>query len=292
MLVLMAVLTMQPSQCAELPNLNLLEPDLTVPAPVLESPAAGRRVWGTTHGWDGTAVRHTLYLPHDWNPTNTLPVIIEYPGNGGFRNTFGDVCDGTVESCMLGYGLSGGSGYIWICLPFVEVTARGDKQNSAKWWGDVSETKRYCLATVRDACRRYSGNDSNIVLCGFSRGAIAGNYIGLHDDEIANLWRAFFCHSHYDGVRAWPFPDSDAESARLRLQRLRGREQWISHEGSVSETRSYLERSGIHGKFTFVALPYVNHSAAWVLRDIPERRQARAWLACVTRASQPQALTK
>jgi len=292
MLSLMAVLNTQSSQCAELPNLNLLEPDLALPVPVLESPVAGRRVLATTRDWEGTAVRHTLYLPHDWKPNATFPVIVEYAGNGGFRNALGDACDGTVESCALGYGLSGGSGYIWICLPFVEVTAQGDKRNSAKWWGDVSETKRYCLATIRDVCRRYGGDDSNIVLCGFSRGAIAGNYIGLHDDEIAKLWRAFFCHSHYDGVRPWPYVDSDADSARLRLKRLRGREQWISHEGSVSETRSYLEGSGIRGKFTFAALPYANHSSAWVLRDLPERRQARAWLARVTNSSQPHTPAK
>lgn len=186
---------------------------------------------------------------------------------------------------MLGYGLSGGVGMICISMPFVEgVDAQ--KRNAVKWWGDVSETKRYCLATVRDVCTRFGGDPSRVILCGFSRGAIACNFIGLHDDEIASLWRGFFCHSHYDGVREnWPYPGAARAAARERLARLRGRPQWISHEGSVTATEAYLHSTGIGitGQFTFAALPYENHTAAWVLRDVPMRDKARAWLAEVLR---------
>jgi hypothetical protein len=85
----------------------------------------------------------------------------------------------------------------------------------------------------------------------------------------------------------WPYPASDEAAAIKRLQRLRGREQWISHEGSVREARNFIERSGVQAPFTFVPIPYANHSAAWVLRDIPERRKARAWLAHVIRSQPP-----
>ena len=263
---------------AELPNINALTADLVVPKVVPEEAAAGRRVESATTGWEGTNVRHTLYLPRNWKLELNLPVIVEFAGNGGFRNQFGDTSDGTVDGCLLGYGLSGGDNFIWVCLPFVELAADGTKRNCSTWWGDVGETKRYCIATVREVCKRYGGDSARIVLCGFSRGAIACNYIGLHDDEIAGLWRAFFCHSHYDGVRAWPYVDSDEVSALTRLRRLHGREQWISHEVNVSDFREYLEKSRVEAPFTFVPIPYVNHSAAWVLRDIPERRQARQWL--------------
>ena len=264
---------------AELPNLYTLKADLIVPKIVREEPAAGRRVEAVTTGWEKTQVRHTLYLPRDWQPGTNLPVLVEFAGNGGFRNKLGDVSDGTVDGCVLGYGLSGGEGFIWVCLPFVELAADGTKHNCMTWWGDVAETKRYCMATVRDVCARYGGDASRVVLCGFSRGAIACNYIGLHDDEIAQLWRAFFCHSHYDGVCVWPYPDSDEAAAIKRLERLKGREQWISHEGTVLEVRKYIEHSGVQAPLTFVAIPYANHSAAWVLRNIPERQQARVWLA-------------
>lgn len=276
-----------PALSAELPNLNDLRPDLMVPRVVRGEAAAGRRVEAATTGWEQTAVRHALYLPRGWQPQANLPVLVEFAGNGGFRNKLGDESDGTVDGGALGYGLSGGEGFIWVCLPFVGLAADGTKQNCPQWWGDVTETKQYCLATVRDVCARYGGDASRVVLCGFSRGAIACNYIGLHDDEIARLWRGFFCHSHYDGVKGWPYPASDEASALKRLQRLRGRAQWISHEGSVGEARQFIERSGVQAPFTFVPIPYANHSATWVLRDLPERRQARAWLARVIQPPLP-----
>jgi hypothetical protein len=142
----------------------------------------------------------------------------------------------------------------------------------------VDETKRYCLATVRDVCQRFGGDGNRVLLAGFSRGAIGCNYIGLHDDEIAKLWCGFFCHSHYDGVREdWPYSQADRASARMRLERLRGRPQWISHEGSVEMTRRYLESTEIEGRFTFVAIPFPNHTDQWLLRDLPVRETAREW---------------
>ena len=116
-------------------------------------------------------------------------------------------------------------------------------------------------------------------LAGFSRGAIACNYIGLRNDAIASLWRGFICHSHYDGVRMWGYPESDRASAAARLARLKGRPQFISQEGSFAATKAYLAEACPGGRFTFVALPYRNHADAWTLRDIPARAALRAWLA-------------
>lgn len=259
-------------------SIYAIKPDLAVPSVEEAAPAAGKRVRATTTGWNGTQVHHVLYLSRDWKPSAKLPVLVEFAGNGGFHNALGDACDGTVEGCSLGYGLSAGEGFLWVAMPFVEV-AGGTKRNALKWWGDVEETKRYCVATVKDVCTRLGGDERRVVLCGFSRGAIACNFIGLHDDEIANLWRAFFCHSHYDGVReGWPYSGADRASAQRRLARLHGRPQWISHEESVATTEAYLRTTGVNGRFTFAALPFPNHTDTWLLRDLPLRQQARAWL--------------
>ncbi len=252
--------------------------DLTIPPVTPGDPAAGRRVMAVTPGWQHTDVRHVLYLPPDWRPGKAYPVIVEYPGNGGYRNDLGDVSDGTPESCLLGYGLSGGEGFLWVSLPFVEVAADGSKGNCLTWWGDVEETKRYCTATVRDVCSRYGGDRSRVVLCGFSRGAIACDYIGLHDDAMASLWCGFFCHSHCDGADEWPYPESDPTAATRRLRRLGNRPQWMSHELDISRAESFVKASGVGGSFTLVPIPYPNHSAAWILREIPERTRAREWL--------------
>lgn len=264
-----------------LPDLTTVAPDLVVPAVEQAEPAAGRRVWCTAPGWEQSGVRHTLYLPTDWRSDSHLPVLVEWPGNGGYRNAYGDTCDGLPEGCRLGYGASGGRGFLWLCLPFVESGPKGWRP-ATRWWGDLEASKRYCVEAVREACARFGGDPERVVLCGFSRGSIACNHLGLHDDIIAGLWRAFLCHSHYDGVRDWPYPDADRASALQRLARLRGRSQFISQEGGgTAATEAWLRASGVEGDWTFVPLPYRNHSDAWVLRDLPERRQLRAWLARV-----------
>ncbi len=256
-------------------NLNDVPADLTVPPVQDEQPAAGKRVRATTAGWEGTEVHHTLYLPTDWKPDARLPVLVEYAGNGGFSDKLGDVSDGTVEGCMLGYGLSAGRGYLWIVLPFVEVEGTL-KHNATKWWGDVSETKRYCIATVRDVCARFGGDAQRVVLMGFSRGAIACNYIGLHDDEIAKLWCGMLCHSHHEAEFKHPAPDQAAWPERLK--RLGARPQFICQERSTAKTEAGLAASGFKGAFTFATLPFPNHSARWTLCDLPLRTQAREWL--------------
>ena len=267
---------------AELPDLSLSAADLVVPACLAEGvPAAGKRIAQTSAGWQGTSVHHALYLPLDWKPDGSFPVIVEYPGNGNYRNKYGDISTGAVEDGHLGYGISGGKGFIWVVMPFVEVN--GDqKRNAPLWWGDVEETKRYCIATVRDVCARYGGDEKKVVLSGFSRGSIACNFIGLHDDKIAKLWRAFICHSHYDGVNEkWPYAGADRLAALKRLNRLAGRTQFIRHEGSTTATEAFLKSSGIKGDWTFEPIPFRNHSDQWTLRNLPSRRKLRDWLSAV-----------
>jgi len=266
---------------ADLPDLSSVPRDLTIPEVSAGAPAPGARCAQTTAGWEGSQVHHTLYLPVDWKAGGKYPVIIEYAGNGNFKNAFGDVSDGTVEGCKLGYGITAGRGFIWACLPYVEVK-EGTKSNAVMWWGDVEESKRYCIATVHDICARFGGDEHAVVLCGFSRGSIGCNYIGLNDDKISSLWRAFICHSHYDGVREkWPYAGADRASALVRLQRLGNRPQFISHERSTSETEAWLKSTGMPGRWTFEPLPFRNHSAEWALCDLPIRQKVREWLKAV-----------
>ena len=264
---------------AEWPDLSSVPPDLATPTATDHAPAPGRRVRQTTPGWEGPAVHHTLYLPTNWKPGGRFPVLVEYAGNGGYSNRLtGDVSLGTVEGSHLGYGISGGSNYLWMCLPFVGRAA-GTRTNAPLWWGDVNETIAYGTNTVRWVCANFGGDTNAVVLCGFSRGALACNFIGLHDDAIAPLWRAFIAHSHYDGVNTnWPYAGADRASAGARLKRLNGRPQFISHEGSTAATEAWLKSTGVQAPFTFEPIPFHNHSDQWVLRDVPSRRKLRLWL--------------
>ena len=259
-----------------LPDITGIPPDLAVPPVHDLAPAAGRRVRQTTRGYESGDIHHLLYLPEDWEPGDRYPVIVEYTGND-YVSQQGDVCTGRVEDASLGYGISGGRGFIWVSMPFVD-TATG--VNVLNWWGDVAATVDYCRQTVLDVCERYGGDHSAVVLAGFSRGAIACNYIGLHDDDIADLWLAFIAYSSYDGLYGWPYADSDADSAYQRLRRINGRASFICHEGQVP-ARVLIEMSGVAAPFHFHTIRQRNHSDVWVLRDVPDRGVVRDWLSGV-----------
>jgi len=271
------------------PDISTAKPDLTTPAMVEGAPAAGKRVRGQLAQYKATDVYHALYLPTDWKAGQTdkkYPVIVEYAGNGPYRNKYRDTSNGSVEGSNLGYGLTAGKGAIWLCLPYVNSR---DKCNQAQWWGDVAATVAYCKQAVAMVCKDYGGDPKQVVLAGFSRGAIACNYIGLYDDEIAALWRAFIPYSHYDGVTQWGYQASDAASALTRLKRLKNRPQLIVHEGSVAQTEKYVASTGVAGDFTFMTGPFRNHNDRWAHCDTPQRRYARAWLARVLSEDPPPA---
>ena len=268
------------AQSHAIANIHAIPSDLVVPKVIDGAPAPAKRVWQTLPGyeeWDHLA--HTVYLPAEWKPAKRYPVIVEYPGNGNFKNNLGDISTGKVEDCKLGYGMSGGRGFIWICLPFLDVKG---KKHAIQWWGDPDATAAYCRQAVAGVCRDWGGDPNNVILTGFSRGAIACGYIGLRDEATSKLWRAMVPHSHYDGVRRWGYPEDDVESARKRLARLGGKPQFITQETSVEAIRQYLDGARVRGA-TLVPLPFPNHTDEWVLKDCAERRQLRAWLADVVK---------
>ena len=269
---------------AAIPDISTVPTDLVLPKLASGNPAAGKRVKQVHPDWKQTKVYHLLYLPKDWQPGKRYPVIVEYAGNGPYKNRFGDISTGLPEGSKMGYGITGGRGFIWVCIPY--LNADGNR-NATQWWGDKPKhdpqpTLAYCKKVVPWICRQYGGDPGRVVLCGFSRGAIACNYLGLHDDEIAKLWRAFIPYSHYDGVRRWGYPGSDKASAKKRLQRLGMRPQFICHEGTgVSATKQYLKETGIAGNFTIHATGFRNHNDAWLLRPSPVRKTLRSWLETV-----------
>ena len=260
-------------------NLNDLPALFEVPSMIAEAPLPGKRVKQVTSGWEASSIYHALYLPTDWNPDCPWPVIVEYPGNGGYSNELGDISNGTVEGCEMGYGLSHGKGFIWVSLPFIIKTG----EVALQWWGDVEMTKRYCIETVREICRQYSGDPDRVILAGFSRGAIACNYIGLHDDEIAKLWCGMICHSHYEGEFKHPAPDE--KKWPERLARLGDRPQFISQEVSVTPIVDVIQSASFRGELIFKTLPFKNHSARWTRCELPIRTSAVQWLSQFSNAN-------
>ncbi len=255
-----------------------VKPDLTIPNLTEGKPTAGCRV-KCFPKFENQELYHVLYLPTDWKRGGKYPVVVEWAGNGNYKNRFGDVSNGTPEGSKLGYGLTSGAGCIWLCLPYLN---NNGTQNVTQWWGDAptfdpQPTVEYAKNTIASVCKEFGGDLTRIVLTGFSRGAIACNYLGLYDDDIATTWAGFVCYSHYDGVQQWPFPKSDSAAALARLKRLGARPQFICAENSLARTKAYLRQTGIDGHWTFASTGFRNHSDAWILRPSACRDELRAW---------------
>ena len=274
-----------------IPRLDSVERDLQVPSISDMKPAAGRRVFVFNSNKKENGLYHCLYLPNDWNPSHTYPLLVEFGGNQ-HTGKLGDVSTGLPEDCSLGFGLSAGVGCIWVSLPFVDHS--GAKVTKT-WWGDPPNynpqpTIDYCLMTIDSICEQYGADRSRIILCGFSRGAIACNYLGLQNEEIAKTWKGFFVFSHYDGVRKWPFTQSESSNAASRLARLNGRKQFICDEdlAGLKRTESLISQTVSDGSITYASTGFQNHSDKWILRPCPARDQAREWLAKVLQDNAPQ----
>ncbi|MDF1752831.1 MAG: hypothetical protein P1U89_08675 [Verrucomicrobiales bacterium] len=259
--------------------------DLVTPAMTDDQPGPGKRVRQVAAEYAGTKVYHSLYLPEDWTPDGKYPVIVEYTGNK-FPPADGS---GEVNDANLGFGMSGGRQFIWVVMPYIEI---GRKKNAVTWWGDKEATIDYCKVNLPRVCARFGGDPENVIVCGFSRGAIGTSFIGLADDEIAALWKGFFTHDHFDGQKSWGYSGSDRKSALIRLSRLKGRPVHILDQGKGA-TRLRDEFLIDHldlAAFTFLDVPVTSifdlpegrfnhpHTDLWMHRDSEQRKAARRWL--------------
>jgi hypothetical protein len=279
---------------------TLAAADLTLPTLTDQGPQAGKRAAVTAPEYAGTKVRHIIALPDDWTPDwqakgKRWPVIAEYTGN--YFPTSGST--GEVEGAALGYGLARGKA-IWVILPYV---AKDRTKNERTWWGDIDATVGYAKANLPRICAEFGGDPKKVVLCGFSRGAIGVSFLGLHDDEVAQLWCGLWAHDHFDGMlewkgHAWGSPLARyREEATVRLRRLAGRPLLVTQAGA--ETKKFIavvaptnvefltvDMGALFGTFPNELAKHP-HNDRWPLRDGPATEAARAWFARVTTAEQP-----
>lgn len=258
-------------------------PDLVTPKMTHEKPSAGKRVYQVAPEYDGTDVHHVLYLPTDWELEGKFSVIVEYTGNEW------EACKSTgkAEDANLGYGMSGGRGFIWVSMPYVE---KGRQENAVKWWGDKLATVDYCKMNLPRICESFGGDLENTFICGFSRGAIGSSYIGLADDEIASFWKGMLTHDHFDGQQTWGYPEDDRASALVRLSRLKGRPVLVCGQQTIDVKEHYLDAHLDLARFTFLRVPTDEifnipegdvihpHTDLWMHKESVYRKQVRAWM--------------
>jgi hypothetical protein len=234
------------------------------------APAAGRFVRRQLPAYKGGGVYHGLYLPRDWKPGDTHPVVVEYAPNQ-WKNL-----SGTVDDCRLGFDLTGGERFIWLVLPYVDPV-KGE--NVRQWWGDEQATIAYLEEAVTAECAAWGGDPAAVFFAGFSRGAIAAGYLGLRSDEVAKLWRGFILHSHIDGGRFTP------DGAHERLGRTRGRPTFVTYGSDDSGRTESPKGAAILRSFGFPVVERkvagLTHTDRFLDVDSPIRRELRGWLDAV-----------
>lgn len=266
---------------------------LALPENSTGKPAAGKRVAVTPKEYAGTNVCHMLYLPENWDKNwkknkERIPIIFEYTGN--YYPASGST--GEVEDAALGYTLSGGK-YIWVSLPYI---SEDGKNNEVTWWGDETATVNYAKKYVPEIIEAYGGDKDAVFLCGFSRGAIGVNYLGLYDDEVAKLWSAFITHDHFDGIKEWggvwgkPLVKY-REQAAERLSRVNDRPYLVIQNGKeygtkewVSSTLNYIDNfkfiqintNDIFGSFPNEIAKH-KHTDRWPLLASTYRSETWRW---------------
>jgi hypothetical protein len=234
-------------------------------------PGAGKRVRYRPAHDTSTNIHSALYLPEDWEPGGTYPVIVEYPGNIFFVR--GCYSPGLPEQCAIGYGMSEGKGAIWISLPFI------DRQKDAiteGGWGNPDDTAEYCMEVLQDVCTKFGGDRDNLVLTGFSRGAIACGYIGLRNEKIARLWKGLHLCQHYDGD-GWNGATMD--DAMERARRFRGKAVFNT-DNPEKAMQPLIEAMGAPAIFVKSGLGA--HSTAMFLDDRESTKKLRQWFRDLT----------
>jgi len=234
-------------------------------------PTAGRRVRYQLPEDTGTGIHCLVYLPRDWEPGDAYPLIIEYPGNIFFTPSC--YSTGLPDQCAIGYGMTKGTGAIWVSLPFIDRAAGTIAENG---WGNPDDTADYATNVVEQMGDSFGGDRRNVVLTGFSRGAIACGFIGLRNDRVAAIWKAFHLCQHFDGD-GWG--GATMEAAIGRAGRFRGVSVFHT-DNSEEMVRSVTEAMNV--PTTFVQSDLGAHSTAMFLDDRDSTEALRRWFIDVT----------
>ena len=248
---------------------------LDVPAVKDAAPAPGKRVRYRLQGDENSSIYSVLNLPEDWQSGKKYPVIVELPGN--FLYAPECYSTGRPEQCVIGYGMTKGKGAICLGMPFIDRTAGQIVENG---WGNADDTADYVMRMVAEVCEKFGGDSKNLVLTGFSRGAIACGYIGLRNEKIAALWKGFHACQHYDsyGWKGATLPGAIERAARFQGQAV------FQTDNPQDQYQPVMDV--MKTKVTWVQSGLNFHSTAMFLDDRPSTQQLRGWFWQLVRTPQ------
>lgn len=249
-------------------------PDWVMPENRIEVPnmetgtfAAGKRVRYHLPSDTDTETYSVLYLPKTWTPKGKYPVIVEFPGNIYYTHSV--YSTGRPEQCSIGYGMSKNVEAIWVCVPFVDYNL---KENIESGFGNPEHTADYTMKIVNEIIEKFGGDKDNVVITGFSRGAIACGYIGRRNDDIAALWKGFHACQHYDGD-GWN--GADMAGAKERAKRIGERPIFHTDNEKHEDLKAMLSEVGAN--VTYASSGLGAHATAMFLDDRASTLQLRKW---------------
>ena len=250
----------------EAPQWTRPEGRINVPNVENSAPAPGKRVRHRLPGDDPSGVYCVLHLPENWREGAQHPVVVEFPGNIFF--TPDCYSTGLPDQCVIGYGMTKGRDAICLGIPFVD---RSSGKPVESGWGNPDDTAQYAMQVVSEVCAKFGGDRGNIVLTGFSRGAIACGYIGLRNEKIASLWKGFHACQHYDGD-GWN--GATLPGALERAARFQGKGVFQTDNPEV-KFQQIMEV--MHTDVTWANSGLGAHSTAMFLDDRPSTQKLREW---------------
>lgn len=231
-------------------------------------PEPGKRVKVDLDGYPG--VYYFLFLPYNYAEGSSYGVI-------------GEVCCRHFQAAVLGYGLSKGMDYILVTLPILN-----DEGQILDFYypQDPEPTANCWLAILEDLNKRFSINNEQLIVAGFSRGAICVNFIGNCNDIISAKWAAFFVNAHFDGC--CQLVSGNVEE---RMSRIGGRRVLIAvGENDIARSCSlgaYNKLCALGASVCYIEAPDVitdlwkncpDHNPYWIMEDSAAAQAARDWL--------------
>ena len=249
---------------------------LNVPNVEESTPAPGKRVRYRLRGDEPNGLYCVLNLPENWRANTKHPVVVEFPGNLFF--TPGCYSTGLPEQCVMGYGMTKGRDAICLGMPFVDRLSGKPVESG---WGNADDTAQYAMQIVEEVCAKFGGDRQNIVLTGFSRGAIACGYIGLRNPQIASLWKGFHACQHYDGD-GWngaTMPGALERAARFQGQAV------FQTDNAEAKFRPLMDV--MKTNVTWAKSGLGAHSTAMFLDDRPSTQKLREWFLQLVEKTQP-----
>ena len=229
-------------------------------------PTPGKRVRYRLPGDEDTGIYSVLNLPEDWKQGGKYPILVEYPGNIFIVPSC--YSTGLPDQCVIGYGITKGKGAICVGVPFVDRITGSIAEDG---WGNPDDTKEYVIKMVDMICDYFGGDRDNVVLTGFSRGAIACGYIGLRDENIASRWKGFHACQHYDGD-GWR--GATMTGALERAARFKGRGVFQT-DNSPKTFQPVMNM--MNTDVTWAQSGLGSHATAMFLDDRPSTQQLREW---------------